>query len=113
MDSTCGDLLLQSAPTGYRHLLWGALLIGCPGNAGTYQLEPWSPQFHSVLLFGQQGLVEFTHFYRVSRADQVCPGCLAFGLLPAGSVMSSPTLHLQQAIPEPSWAAGAERGPHL
>lgn len=48
----------------------------------------WSPQFHSFLLFDQQGLAEFTHHFY--RADQVYPGCLALGLLPADTAMPSP-----------------------
>lgn len=57
----------------------------------------------SSVPFGQQGFAEFSHHFRgVSRSDQVCPGCLAFGLLLTGTGMASPALHLQQVTPEAS-----------
>lgn len=63
--------------------------------------------------FGQQGFAEFNHpFHGVSRADQVCPSCLAFGLPLTGTGMARPALHLLVAS-HASWPAVAERTAHL
>lgn len=44
----------------------------------------------SSVPFGQQGFAEFNHhFHGVSRADQNCPGCLAFDLLTGTGMVST------------------------